>query len=173
MANCHSLVDNSTSIHSKKPCLIDWKLCTFCQNDTKEGFECSAGNLKSPIGSGYKSLAEHLVQFQMHDYMPLDIDIKRLHDRDGIEATMMRHSASWHKVCQVKFSQSKLERLEKKLSEKVKSVPMQTRSSKESVIDEDRCFFCDETAGSACLHSASTYDIEQKVRKLLLSYYIR
>ena len=24
---------------------------------------------------------------------------------------------------------------------------------------EDRCFFCDETAGSSCLHNASTYDV--------------
>ena len=132
MAKCHSLVDNSTSIPSKKPCLIDWKLCGFCQKDT--GLECPARFFKAPIGSGYKSLAEHLVQFQMHDCIPLDIDIKRLDDGDGIEATMMRHSACWHIACEVKFSQTKLERLEKKLSERVKSVPMQTCSSKESVM---------------------------------------
>ena len=73
------------------------------------------------------------------------------------------------KACQVNFRETKLERLEKKISERVKSVPMQTCSSKESVMfDEDRCFFCDETAGSACLHSASTYDFDQKVRKCAL-----
>ena len=91
----------------------------FFQKDTKAGLECPARSLKAPIGSGYKSLAEHLAQFQMHDCVPLDIDI---------------NSACWHKACQVKFSQTKLECLEKKLSERVKSVPMQTRSSKESVM---------------------------------------
>ena len=54
-------------------------------------------SIKAPIGSGYKSLADHLVQFQIHDCMPLDIDIKKLDDGDGIEATMMRHSACWSK----------------------------------------------------------------------------
>ncbi len=42
------------------------------------------------------SLAEHLIQFQMHGCMPPDIDIKRLDDGDGIEAMMMRHYACWH-----------------------------------------------------------------------------
>ena len=70
----------------------------------------------------------------MHDYMPLDIDIKRLDDGDGIVATIMKHSACWHKLCPVIFSQTKLELLEKKLSEMVKSVPMQTHSSKDSVL---------------------------------------
>ncbi len=46
---------------------------------------------------------------------------------------------------------------------------MQTRSNHESVeLDEDRCFFCDEPASSACLHNTSTYDIDRKVRKCAL-----
>ena len=52
-------------------------------------------------------------KFQMHDYMPLIIDIKRLSDGDGIEATLIRHSASSYKACHVKFSQTKLDWLEK------------------------------------------------------------
>ena len=41
--------------------------------------------------------------------------------------------------------------------------------SVESVeLNEDRCFFCDEPAGSACLHNASTYDIDRKVRRCAL-----
>ena len=43
---------------------------------------------------------------------------------------------------------------------------MQTRSNHESVeLDEDRCF---EPASSACLHNASTYDIDRKVCKCAL-----
>ena len=46
---------------------------------------------------------------------------------------------------------------------------MQTRSSHESVeLSEDRRFFCDEPAGSACLHNASTCDIDRKVRRCSL-----
>ena len=115
MAKRHSLVDASTPMPSKKPCITDWKFCIICQKDTKTGLECPARSSKAPIGSGYKSLADHLIQFQMHGCMPPDMDINRLDDGDGIEATFMRHHACWHKACRVKFSQTKLERLEKNL----------------------------------------------------------
>ena len=53
----------------------------------------NARSATEPIGSACKSLAEHLIQFQMHGCLPLDIDIKRLDDEDGVEATTMRHHA--------------------------------------------------------------------------------
>ena len=74
------------------------------------------------------------------------------------------------KACQVKFRETKLERLEKNISERVKSVPMQTCSSKESVmLEEDRCFFCDETADSASLNRALTYDLNRKFVNVIWS----
>ena len=43
---------------------------------------------------------------------------------------------------------------------------MQTHSRHERVdLKEAKCFLCDEPAGSAGLHNASTYDIDMKVRK--------
>ena len=87
MAKWHSLVDASTPMPLKKPCITDWRFCVLCQKNTKAGLECPARSSKAPIGSGY---------------MPLDIDIERL---DGIEATMMKHHACWHKACRVKFTQ--------------------------------------------------------------------
>jgi len=170
MAKRHSLVDTSTPLPLKKPRVTDWNLCVFCQKHTKTGLECPARSHKAPIGSGYKSLAEHLAQFEMHKSMPLEIDLNRFNDGDGIEATLMRHSAHWHKACRVKFSQTKLDRLEKKNKDSSnESLSMQTRSSHECVqLDEDRCFFCDEPAGHATLHNASTYDIDRKVRRCAL-----
>jgi len=74
---------------------------------------------------------------------------------------MMRH-----------FSQNKIERLERKRidvkNERVKSVQFQPESFERP---EDRClfvFFCDKPASSACLHSASTYDMDRKVSKCAL-----
>ncbi len=103
--------------------------------------------------------------------MPLDIYIKRLDDGDGIKTTLIRHSASWHKACRVKFSQTKLDRLEKKKAnnERIESLHMQTHSSQDCfMVDENRCSFCDESAGLATLHNASTYDIDQNVRRCAL-----
>ena len=93
MAKWHSLVDASTPLPFKKPCITSWKLCVLRQKDTNTGLEWPAISSKAPVGPGCKSLAEH------RGCMPLDIDIKWLDDVDGIEATMMRHHSCWHKAC--------------------------------------------------------------------------
>ena len=43
--------------------------------------------------------------------MPIDVDIKQLDDGDGIEASLRRHHAGWHKTCHLKFNLTKLEQL--------------------------------------------------------------
>ena len=82
---------------------------------------------------------------------------RRLDDGDGIEDTMMKHQASWHKTCRLKFSQTKLDRLRKRFTQEdsstCKSLGVQTRSYYSIVdLNEATCFFCDEPAG---LHNAS------------------
>ena len=63
----------------------------------------------------------------------------------------MEHHASWHKTCRLKFSQMKLERLQKKNEEQFGTIAsIQTRSSSSnSDPAEDKCFFCDQPAGSS------------------------
>ena len=92
----------------------------------------------------------------------------------------MNHQACWHKACRVRFSQTKLDRLQKKITKNQvenedtsSSVRMVTRSSLRSPsvdLEEStsRCFFCDEPAGPAGLHNASTYDFDRSVRKCAL-----
>lgn len=188
MPKRHTLVDASKPM-PKRSC---WEFCVFCQEDTRAALECPARSTKAAIGNGYSSLAEHLIQFQALGHMPMDIDIERLNDGDGIEATMMRHHASWHKTCRLKFNLTKLKLLEKRCMEEERrsmkeeeegmdeakecieeekegtstSLCMHTRSSHSRVdLKEAKCFLCDEPAGSAGLHNASTYDIDMKVRK--------
>ena len=66
----------------KKLCITNWELCVLCQEKLKSALVCPARFTKSPIDSGYKLLARHLV-FQTHGHMPIDIDINRLDDGDG------------------------------------------------------------------------------------------
>ena len=47
--------------------------------------------------------------------MPMGIDINRLDNGDDIEATLMRQQAFWHKTCPLKFNQTKLYWLNKKV----------------------------------------------------------
>ena len=99
---------------------INRDLCILCQENGK-GLQCpyAVKNNKASVGSGYKTLAEQLTNFSELGHMPIDVDIKQLDDGDGIEATLMRHHAGWHKTCRLKFNQTKLERLQKKTKEKL------------------------------------------------------
>lgn len=168
MAKHHVLVDAPSSKRLKVARTTNWELCVLCQEDTGVVLQCPVNSRRGPIGNGYISLAGHLAKFYELGQMPMNIDTARLDDGDGIEATLMRHNARWHKACRLKVNQTKLERLELSLkTENVKTCPAVTTRSKHDKVDltEAVCFLCNEPAGSATLHRACTQDIDVKVRK--------
>ena len=101
----------------KQACTTNWAICVLCQQVTQEALQCPARSSKAPIGSGYTSLAQHLLQFKAHGHMPMNVDVERLDDGDGLEATMRRHHASWHKTCRLKFNQTQLDCLARRKGE--------------------------------------------------------
>ena len=58
--------------------------------------DLAARSMRSTFGGGYTSLAEHLMQFKSLRHVPVNIDVDRLDDGDGIEATLLRLQACWH-----------------------------------------------------------------------------
>ena len=172
MAKRHVLVDATSSKRCKVARNTNWELCVLCQEDTGVALQCPVNSLRAPIGNGYISLASHLTKFCELGHMPMNIDIARLDDGDGLEATLTKHSARWHKACRLKVNQTKLERLELSMKpENVKTCPsaVTTRSKHDKVdLTEATCFLCNEPAGSATLHRACTQDIDVKVRKCAL-----
>ena len=172
MAKRHVLVDATSSKRCKVARNTNWELCVLCQEDTGVALQCPVNSVRAPIGNGYISLASHLTKFCELGHMPMNIDIARLDDGDGLEATLTKHSARWHKACRLKVNQTKLERLELSMKpENVKTCPsaVTTRSKHDKVdLTEATCFLCNEPAGSATLHRACTQDIDVKVRKCAL-----
>ena len=175
MAKRHTLVDSSCTPVPKRVCTTNWDLCVFCQKNTKAALECPVRSSKPPIGIGYVhvSLANQLIQFDSHGQLPFEIDIERLDDGEGIEATLMKHCACWHKTCRLKFNQTKLDRLNKK--EKHESIPtmsqgVQTRSSTDAIDAKNEiCFFCGEPPEpDEPFHHVSTYDLDKKIRQCAL-----
>ena len=111
MAKRHVFVDTETSTPKRIDTDgINWEYCILCQ-ENGTGLQCpyAVKNSNVTTGSGYKSLAEQLVSFNELGKMPINVDIKQLDDGDGIEATLTRHHAGWHKSCHLKFNQTKLE----------------------------------------------------------------
>ena len=108
MPKHHILVDPtqpSTSKRSKPPPSTNWDICVLCQIVTDESLQCPLRSTKQPVGSGYASLAEDLLRFQTVQHMPMDLNLLRLDDGDGIESTLKAHRAEWHKKCRLKFNQ--------------------------------------------------------------------
>ncbi len=152
----------------------------LCQLVKGEALQCPARSSKAPIGSGYASLAQHLLQFKAHGHVPMDLDIERLDEGDGMEATMRKHNASWHKTCRLRFNQIQLDRVARRKEEKEiiearevettqdeeANFGVRTRSSVERHdYEEEVCLFCNEPGGTAGLHCACTHDINRDIRK--------
>lgn len=77
MAKRHTLVDSPCMPVPKRVGTTNWDLCVFCQRNTKTALECPARSSKPPIGIGYVSLANQLLQFDSHGQLPFEIDIER------------------------------------------------------------------------------------------------
>ena len=99
MSKRHVVIHASTSAPTQA-CTINWAICVLYQQVTQ--------SRKAPIGSGYTSLSllQLLLQFKAHGHMPMDVDLERLDEGDGLEATMRRHHAIWLKTCHLKFNQT-------------------------------------------------------------------
>ena len=153
------------SKQSRPPSLTNWEQCVLCQNQTSDVLQCPARSSKKP-GAGYVTMAENLRKFQELGHVPLEIDLRRLDNGDGIEATLKAHSAKWHKGCQLKFNHQALARQDT-LSTEPEAGPsgVHTRSSYSStVVDEPICFLCKEPAGSR----SRNLSIRQKCQKMCL-----
>lgn len=121
MSKRHSLVDPtaqpSTSTVSKPAPSTNWDICVLCQAVTDEPLLCPLRNTKKQsVGSGYVSLAEDLVRFRALQHIPMDLNLERLDDGDGIESTLRRHNAGWHKTCRIKFIKRAYDVLRQKLN---------------------------------------------------------
>ena len=57
----YTLIDTSVP-RPKKPCITNWNLCVLWQDDTTATLERPTKSKRTVVGSGYKSLAKHLIQ---------------------------------------------------------------------------------------------------------------
>ena len=104
MAKRHILFDPETPPAPKRPKQkfpTNWELCVICQESTAETLQCPQRSTKQPIGIGYVTFAEDLIRFVGLENIPLDLDLSRLDDGQGIETTLRAHAAKWHKTCRL------------------------------------------------------------------------
>jgi len=156
----------STSKRSLTHRNTNWELCVLCQEETEEPLQYPMRSTKAPVGSGYHSLANDLIEFEELGQMPLEIPLDRLDDGNGIEATLKTNNAKWHKTCRLKYT-CKLQRRRKSIerAKQAADSKIRTRSIKgHGKTEEPLCLFCNQPAGSEALHEASTIQLDENVR---------
>ena len=149
---------------------VDWRKCVFCQENTSEERECSANSRRSNCGAGYITLQKELESF--YEAGELHLDLAELDEEEGIAETLLKHNASRHKSCRVKYNATKLKRLERKRKPAEGSVLQQpdgsgkrTRSDLHSAsVGQEVCFFCGGAATEGNpLSRASTLKLYSRV----------
>lgn len=152
---------------------VDWSKCVLCQNTTTEALQSPENLRRSDIdhGTGYHTLANNILRFHEIDSLPVTIDIKKLDDGGGIASTFTKRSAKWHKTCYNKFNKLRFQRAVKRKSLDTPSCSLPTKftrnnSGARSSNLKSCCFFCDDSSGP--LHQASTFNVDERVRKCAL-----
>lgn len=150
-------------------------MCVLCQEQTNEPLQCPAYSKRNDVGAGYKSLTNSINLFKAIDAIPSFFDPETINDGSGIENTLVKHEASWHKSCRNKFNNTEFKRAQKrKMNEEkeqqhspVKARRSSTPSTK-STSNQVRCFFCEKIDKISALQAASTTGIDTRVRECAL-----
>ena len=73
------------------PAKTEWSICCLCQEVTQEQLQFPARNKSYDVvvGQGYSSLARNIRRLNELQEMPMPIDLRRLDEGSGMEATML------------------------------------------------------------------------------------
>ena len=132
-------------------------ICIICQEHSNEPLQCPAKSKRNDVGAGYTSLANNIRIFQQIKATQSFFNPKNVDDGSGIESTLPKNDALWHKSCRNKFSNTELKRAQKRKTEEDDDThpysPIKSRRSSTSIIkgtgvNEEICIFCKKDAGS-------------------------
>lgn len=124
----------------------------MCQEDTTEVLRCPAESTCDKQRVGYAIIVDLLLGFSKIDCLPRSLNLSRLDDGEGIEATLMQHRAKWHDSCRLKYNKTQLRRAEKRKRPIVDA--MDTTCTKKFTRQglkqtgplSEACFFCGKPA---------------------------
>ena len=172
MAKVYKIVDPLRPKPSTQGLTTDWNKCALCQEDKTEVLQCPAESRRDTQGVGYSTVADLLESFNTIGCLPNTLNLSRLDDGEGIEATLKQHKARWHGSCRLQYNKTQLRRAEKRKR------PIQDASDDDTCMRFTRkclegttasigtCFFCGKAASAGkSLCKASTFGVDIKVRQ--------
>ncbi|CAC5388314.1 unnamed protein product [Mytilus coruscus] len=125
-----------------------------CQTDIEETLQCPSSAKQSDTSAGYKTLSENLEQFNEINCLPTSLDLNQLNDGSGIQNTLIKSNAKWHKKCRLKFNTTELKRAQKRQHKDISD------DGQASSLQEARTSTRDER-----LREAATNAIDNRVRE--------
>ena len=172
MAKRVLLLDNSTPYKSnaKKVATINWKLCVLCQEEKNEPLSYPNGRTGATSQSAYISIATEMTKLNDLGVMPNNLDIDLINDGSGIQQTLEKYKAGYHRKCRLKFS-TVLNRTEKKIKKKSdndsndSNSPVKTRKKMSPTpTKKNICYFCENPTGIKDLHAVTTLNFDNNVK---------
>ena len=144
-----------------------------------ERLQCPSNLKRKDAGAGYSSFVNNLQEFLKIDILLVNLNVNFLNEGKGIEQTLKDHQALWHKTCRDLFNNTKVQRAQKRASDKgeqepnlrqeERGSPIKARRSscaaQSEYLDMNECLFCDKPDKPSNLRSASMLEIDQKVRE--------
>lgn len=160
------------------PPATDWNLCALCQKHIpKDRPQCPANAKQRNQGSTYVTLAQNLKTFHELGELPPGL-LDRLDEGDGLEETFRKRKACFHSNCRAKYNSTKLKRKAaasddpSDASSDGASDRKFTRRESESFKNAGRtvpqcsvCCLCDQTTPEKDLRNASTFQLDERIRK--------
>lgn len=144
----------------------DWSKCCLCQTDKKEElkapptlYECN------PQSSRYYMIARNVPHFKDINQMPIRLDLSRLDDGCGIEETLRKNNAKYHQSCHSLFSNSKLERAEKRPADKQNDISERQSKVRRTTLMPQHCFLCDKVEPASELRQAMTMQLNDRLNE--------
>lgn len=134
---------------------------------------------RKDVGASYASFARNLEEFHKIGSVPGHLNVEELNQGQGIEHSLKERKALWHKTCRNSFSNANLERAKKRkhdreneeensdllVTESTSSPVKARRSGLPGSSFSSHCFFCESSDVPANLHSASTLEVDRRVRE--------
>ena len=108
----------STTLNRKDPKKdeIDWSKCILCNDNERTGDDKLTIPDDKVSNSGYTTLAKTLEELVELGELPPKIDLNNINDGSGIEQTLKKNRAGFHKFC--KLDHTKILKRAKKRKQK-------------------------------------------------------
>lgn len=153
----------------------DWRKCCLCQQEKSEPL-ISPPTKYQKEQDGYMNIAENVPLFHEINALPIPLDPRRLDEGGGVEETLRKNKAKYHKDCRLLFSNYKLERARNQKLGKDKKKRGTTgedgpKSCKipRSCPNFSVCFLCEEEKSTSTLRQVMTMKLSYRLKEVAMT----